>query len=73
MSHLSNNFMPLSHNLKMPNPYLSTQSYEDFVNILKTITFEHYFCQYLKNNIFDIKLIPLDHVTCGEVCPSRLP
>ena len=25
--------------------------------------FEHCFCQYLKNNMADIRLIPLDHVT----------
>ena len=29
----------------------------------KTKEFEHCFCQYLKNNITDIWLIPLDHVT----------
>ena len=29
----------------------------------KTKEFEHCFCQYLKNSISDIRLIPLDHVT----------
>ena len=29
----------------------------------ETKEFEHCFCQYLKNNIPDIRLIPLDHVT----------
>ena len=29
----------------------------------KTKEFEHCFCQYLKNNISDIRLIPLDNVT----------
>ena len=29
----------------------------------KTKEFEHCFCQYLKNNMADIRLIPLDHVT----------
>ena len=34
------------------------QSYE-----FETKEFKHCFCQYLKNNIPDIRLIPLDHVT----------
>ena len=29
----------------------------------KTTEFEHCFCQYLENNIPDIRLIPLDHGT----------
>ena len=65
---------PLSHHFKMlhldANPisirYL-VQSYDGLVNaknnINKTKGFEHCFCQYLKNNIADIRLIPLDHVT----------
>ena len=42
------------------------QSYEWFdnaKNIMKQKEFEHCFCQYLKSNIPDIGLIPLDHVT----------
>ena len=42
------------------------QSYEGFDNAKKhyeTKEFEHCFGQYLKNNIPDIRLIPLDHVT----------
>ena len=41
------------------------QSYEgfDIAKNNKTKEFEHCFCQYLKNNIADIRLIPLDHVT----------
>ena len=45
---------------------LVIQSYEEVVkakNKNKTKTFEHCFCQNLKNNIADIRLIPLDHVT----------
>ena len=37
------------------------QSYEGLDNATKE--FEHCFCQYLKNNIANIRLIPLDHVT----------
>ena len=40
------------------------QSYEEFVNAKNNIKqFEHCFCQYLKNNMADIRLIPVDHVT----------
>ena len=42
------------------------QSYEELVNAkkqYKTKEIEHCFCQYLKINISDIRLIPLDHVT----------
>ena len=42
------------------------QSYEGFHNVknnMKQKEFEHCFCRYLKNNIPDIRLIPLDHVT----------
>ena len=42
------------------------QSYEEFVdakNNIKQKELEHCFCQYLKTNIADIRLIPLDHVT----------
>ena len=42
------------------------QSYEDFFiakNNIKQKDFEHCFCHYLKNNISDIRLIPVDHVT----------
>ena len=53
-----------------PNPitigFIWLQSYEEFVNAknnIKTKEFEHCFCQYLKNNMADIRLIPLDHVT----------
>ena len=38
------------------------QSCEEFVNA-KNKNSEHCFCHYLKNNIADIRLIPLDHVT----------
>ena len=30
---------------------------------LQSYEFEHFFCQDLKNNMADIRLIPLDHVT----------
>ena len=44
--------------------------------MLKTI--QHCFCQYLKNNIADIRLIHLDHVTyysclAGFLAPGVLP
>ena len=42
------------------------QSYKGFVNAknnIKQKEFEHCFCQYLKYNITDIRLIPLDPVT----------
>ena len=41
-------------------------TYKGFVNAknnIKTKKFDHCFCQYLKNNITDIRLIHLDHVT----------
>ena len=37
------------------------QSYDEFVIAKNNI--KHCFCQYLKNNMADIRLIPLDHVT----------
>ena len=42
------------------------QSYDEFDNAknnIKQKEFEHCFWQYLKNNIADIRLIPLDRVT----------
>ena len=40
------------------------QSYEEYVNAKNNIKqLEHCFCHYLKTNITDIRLIPLDHVT----------
>ena len=36
----------------------------------KTKDFERCFCQYLKNNITDIRLIPLDHVTHIQLIPQ---
>ena len=53
---------PLSHSFK------TLQSYERFVNAkkqYKTKESDHCFCQYLKNNMANIQLIPLDHVTYG--------
>ena len=41
------------------------QSYEEFVNAknnIKQRNLNTCFCQYLKNNIANIRLIPLDHV-----------
>ena len=35
----------------------------------KTTEFELFLCQYLKNNICDIRLIPLDHVTYLQSLP----
>ena len=45
------------------------QCYEGFNNAKNNERkeFEHCFCQYLKNNIPDIRLIPLDHVTYVNV------
>ena len=63
---------PLSHNFKLlhfdANPitieYLVTELWRFFfLKQCKTKKFEHYFRQYLKNNMADIRLIPLDHVT----------
>ena len=46
------NFLtPLSHNFEML--HFDAHPWQ----------FEHCFCQYLKNNISDIRLIPLDYVT----------
>ena len=42
------------------------QSYEGFVNAKNNIK-QWSFCPYLKNNIADIRLIPLDHVTYKPV------
>ena len=42
------------------------QSYAEFDNAkndIKQKKYEHSFCQYLKNNIADIRLIPPDYVT----------
>ena len=55
-----------------PNPYkldIWLQSYEEFANDKNNIKtpFEHCFCQYLKNNMADIRLIPLDHVTVDVI------
>ena len=52
------------------------QSYERFVNAKKKRTkkkeSDHCFGQYLKNNIADIRLISLDHVTNTIICdPSK--
>ena len=46
------------------------QSYKGFDNgkqQYKTKELEHSFCQYLKTNIADIRLIPLDHVTYEDL------
>ena len=46
------------------------QSYEEFVNAknnLKQNNLKTVFCQYLKNNVFDIRLIPLDHVKYSKM------
>ena len=40
------------------------QNYEQFIKSENNIKQKNLFiCQYLKNNICDIRLIPLDHVT----------
>ena len=68
------NFLtPLSYNPKMlhfdANPITIECQVTDLWWIwqcqkqYKTKEFEHCFCQYLKYNITDIRLIPLDHVT----------
>ena len=80
-NHLSKNFnfyflTPLSQNFKMlhfdASPitigYLVTELWSIWQcqKQYKTKEFEHCFCQYFKNNIADIRLIPLDHVTYDE-------
>ena len=53
--------------MQTPLPFdIWLQSYDKFVNAKKqynTKEFEHCFCHYLKNNMADVRLIPLDHVT----------
>ena len=48
------------------------KNFSQYQKQYKTKEFEHCFCQYLKNNMADIRLIPPDHVTYNIVC-SRLP
>ena len=43
------------------------QSYEGFDNAKNNMKFEQCFCQYLINNIPDIRLIPLDNVTFRDL------
>ena len=58
--------------IKTPQQFdIWLQSYEECANAknnIKTKIFEHCFCQYLKNDMADIQLIPLDHhVTYYEI------
>ena len=70
LSKISNFYFltPLYHDFKIlhfdANPITFGYLVEGFVNAKKE--FEHRFCQYLKNNIANIRLIPLDHVTYNE-------
>ena len=45
----------------------SNEGFDNAKNNMKQKEFEHCFCQYQKNNIPDIRLIPLDHVTYGHI------
>ena len=49
---------------------LGLQSYEQIIKKTqyKTKEFELFLCQYLKNNIYNIRLILLDRVTYGHQC-----
>ena len=59
-------FPPLSVVRTRGDGCIGHMSYEGFVNGKKPNIkqeFEHCFCQYRKNNISDIRLIPRDHIT----------
>ena len=67
---------PLSDNLKMLHLYANpirigypvtyVWAIHQYRRQYKTKEFEPFLCQYHKNNICDIRLVPLDHVTIIE-------
>ena len=48
----------------------SYEGFENAKNKYETKEFEYRLCQYLKNNIPNIRLIPLDHVTYVQMLRS---